>query len=152
MSRTSFSRDELLMALNTAAQILKGFPNVQYEAEPIATAPATIADGVRALPENRPRDGAIVGNGYGKGIPQPARLRHALAPKVSLERVDWRGVPRAARRIVEDLGSHGPATSHELMERLQIARPTFNNAMSKLRKRRLVASERLHNGGGVAHR
>jgi hypothetical protein len=158
MDRTSFSRDELLLALRTVSRFLQGFPNIQFGAEPMTPEPEyrnpLAADGTAVLsPGQLPADGSpvVAGNGWGKGIPQPPRKRHMLSPKIkSIERVDWGGVP--GRRIAEELGAHGPATAHELMERLHIARPTFNNAISKLRKKKLVASEDLRSGGSVDHR
>ncbi len=147
--RKSFSRDELLAALWTTAQFLQGFPNIEFEAVTEGKHRAEIRgvppDGTLVTPANAPGDGgSFVIAPYGKGIPQPPRKQYTLSPKVKLERVDWDGVPRAARRIAEELHANGPATSHELMARLQIARPTFNNAMSKLRKRKLIADLSVH--------
>lgn len=144
MSR-SFSRDELLQALRAVEAFLKGFPNMQFPAGEEST-PAPEPVGMLAThAATPPVDGSIIGPAYGKGVPQPARKRHSLNPKVKLERVDWSGIPRAARRIAEEL-TRGPATSHELMARLQIARPTFNNAISKLRRRKIVMAEDIRSG------
>lgn len=144
MERTSFSRDELLSALRTVAQFLKGFPNIQFTANEndAVEEPHALRDGQAVTDTTRPLDGAPADVGYGKGVPQPPRKRHKSRLK-DLSRVDWNGVPRAARRMLEYWLSHGPATSHETMAALQMARPTFNNAMSKLRARKLVESESL---------
>ena len=150
MPRSSFSRDELVSALQVAQRILQAFPNAEY---PIDGPPGMlhhlpIDGGTRdSVANSLPADGSPrTARGYGKGQLQPPRKTYTLASKIRVEKVDWRGLPRAARRIVELLAGSGPLTSHEIMARLEIARPTFSNATSKLIAKKLIARVALRGG------
>lgn len=148
--RENYTRNDLLQALQVITHIVEGFPEsmtIAADQEPPAqhTASSGLRDSMTA-PATMPGDGHVLSTT--KGHPQPPRKKYVAAPKVKWDRVEWDGIPRAARRIGEMVRDADHAlVSHEIMERLQIARPTFNNAMSILLRRNIVAA--VPNRGGA---
>lgn len=151
MSREAFTRDELISALGVIQRILHAFPAGEYQAEEGAT-PTESAPYVPPARNTLPRDGGSPGDpptypadgsaiqyGYRKGESQPPRKAYAIPAKIKLDRVEWKGLHRAAQRIAQHLdAAHAPLTSHEIIAQLGMARPTFNNAISKLRQHKIV--------------
>jgi hypothetical protein len=149
----AFTRDELLQSLRIIEKMLTAFPAAEYASdEPSEIAPVSRrtlpADGAVITDATQPTDGSTIKYGWAPGQPQPPRKQFTLAPKVKPEKIDLKalGFPRAARRIVELLAKSEPLTSHSIMQQLDMARPTWQNAMTKLRKKNLIVSVGIHDG------
>lgn len=143
--RETYTRNELVQVLRAVTQFLQGLPESMTlggdeAGNHAAHGGVMLRDGM-VMPATLPGDARVV-SVTSKGQPQPARKQYIPAPKVKRERVDWGGVPRAARRIGDLVLEHQqPLTSHEIMSRLDIARPTFNNAVSVLLRRKIIATQ-----------
>lgn len=144
MARTSFSRDELLTALQVIMKILQAFPDGDYLAD---GATVGMRQGSRP-PREGQLDGVLPPDGtpvrQSRGVPQPARKHYTLAAKPKIESVDWAAMPPAARKIADHLlNAPKPQTSHQMIKELKLARSTFANAMTALKKRKLVQVQQL---------
>lgn len=145
MSRETYTRSELVQALRVITRFLQGFPDSMTFGTDDTDDTAGI--GVQSIPpDGQPISGSMPGDAKVLGVslrgqPQPARKKYVPAPKVKRDRIVWDELPRAARRIGQlVLESSQPLTSHEIMAKLKIARPTFNNAMSVLSRGNIVAA------------
>lgn len=137
-----------MQALQVITRILQAFPGTTYTTD----TPQSLTEGA-VVPIGTPiGDTAIIATGHGKGQPQAARKQYFLAPRAKLDKVVWSEFPRAARLIAELLPTTADQalTSHEIMERLKIARPTVQNAMSKLLRGKIAIAIPVRDGRSVA--
>lgn len=139
---TTYTRDELLNALRVVSHFLEGLPaSLTFVGDESPMVPP-VRDGVPTTAQAHPlRDGRVIEAGYDKHAPQPPRKVYS-AGRVKGGKTLVDRLPRAARRISELVVREArPLTSHEIMDTLQMARPTFDNAMSLLLRSALVVAE-----------